>query len=139
MPTSISRWRYVDRLVEDRPQHRGEVDAEVRAAVDRLAAHQTHVVGVLGEELGTRREHQLDLRPAPLGDADGVAEPLEPVRQQPLEDLPVEGVLRVEVVQQARPPDPDASGDVVQRRAVVAVLGEAVERLGEDLLARRSE
>ena len=52
-------------------------------------------------------------------------DPLEPVGERPLEDLPVEGLLRREVVQQARAADADGLGDVVQRRAVVAVLGEA--------------
>ena len=40
------------------------------------------------------------------------------------------------MVQQARPADADACGDVVERRAVVAGLGEAVERFGDDQITR---
>ena len=43
--------------IEHRPQHGGEVDAEVCAAVERLATHEAHVVGVVGEEVEPRVEH----------------------------------------------------------------------------------
>ena len=63
-----------------------------------------------------------------------LVEAIEPVGQQVLEDLLVERFFRREVVQQARPPDADAGGDVVERGAVVAGVGEARHRLVEDLL-----
>ena len=138
MPASISRSKYVTAAVEPGLQHRDQVDAEVRSPVDRLAPHQPDEVVVVGEEPEPGVEHELDLRPPDLRRVDGVGEPGEPVRQRAFEDLSVEGLLRVEVVQQARPPDPDAGGDVVERRAVVAGMREAGQRLVEDLVARRS-
>ena len=41
------------------------------------------------------------------------------------------------MVQQAGPTDPDTCGDVVERRAVVADLGKAVQRLVDDQIAGR--
>jgi len=55
-----------------------------------------------------------------------------PVGQRPLEDLAVEGVLGREVVKKAGPADADSGGDVVERRPLVSVLGEAAQRLGQD-------
>ena len=75
-------------------------------------------------------------QPTPAA-ADARLQPLDPVAEQALEDLAVQRVLGREVVQQARPADADAGGDVVQRGALVAVLAEAVQRLGEDQVARR--
>ena len=56
----------VDGEVEHRPQHGGEVDAEVAAAVDRLAAHEADVGRVVGEELEPGPQDELDLGPADL-------------------------------------------------------------------------
>ena len=61
-------------------------------------------------------------------------ESVDPVAEQLLEDFAVQGFFRREVVQQAGATDAHAGGDVVERRAVVAVLGEAAARLGQDEL-----
>ena len=126
-----------DAAVPHRPHDGGEVDAEVGPGVDRLAAHQAHVFVVVGEEVETGADDQLDLRPAGLRLSMAPAKTLEPVAEQPLEDLVVQRFLGREVVQQAGPADADAGGDVVERGAVVARFGEAVQRLGDDLIAGR--
>ncbi|MFM2077395.1 MAG: hypothetical protein RJA49_1285, partial [Actinomycetota bacterium] len=127
----------LDGAVEHRPQHGSEVDAEVGTAVQRLPAHQAHVVRVVGEEPEAGLDDHLHLLPTDLGCRDHHVEALEPVAQQLLEHLAVQRVLGREVVQQARPADADTCGDVVQRRAVVPGLGKAVERLGKNEVARR--
>lgn len=123
-----------DRSVEHRAQHCRQVDAEVGAAVECLAAHQAHVVGVVGEQVEARFDDQFHLALTGLGRADGRRESVDPVAEQLLEDFAVQGFFRREVVQQAGATDAHAGGDVVERRAVVAVLGEAAARLGQDEL-----
>ena len=106
------------------------------AAVDCLPADQADVGGVVDEVPEAGAQDQLDLGPAALFDRHRCVETAEPVRQQALEHLAVERLLGREVVQQARPPDPDAGGDVVQRRALVPGRGEADDGLVEDQLPR---
>ena len=111
------------------------------ACGQRLVAHQPHEVGVLEEPPHGLGEHAVDVRPPLFGGGrvvDGLVDALPPVGERPLEHGLVDRVLRREVVQQARPPDADAGGDVVQRRALVAVLGEAATGFEQDGLACRS-
>ena len=69
---------------------------------------------------------------AGLGCGDRRLESLEPVAEQHLEHLVVQRFLGGEVVQQARPANADPGGDVVQRGAFVAAVGEATHGLGDD-------
>src|SRR5699024_194198 len=55
------------------------------------------------------------------------------------EHLGVDRFLGREVVQQARPPQADGPGDLVQRGAVVAVIGEAATCLDDDRVPRRED
>ena len=96
------------------PQHCRQVDAQVGAAVDGLTADETDVVGVVGEEVETRRQHVLDLAESALVVVDGVFESDEPVAEHALEHFAVQTVFRTEVVQQALALDADTGSDVVQ-------------------------
>ena len=117
--------------VEHRLQRRAELLDEHRAAVERFAPRQAHEHR-LGLEVAERgAEHVLDLRP-PLLPVDRGAHQRGPLVEALEHHGPVQRVLRREVVQQARPPDPDLVGDLVQARAGVAVLGKAIERDGQD-------
>ena len=118
----------VDGPLEERADRLAEVDAEVAAGGERLVADEAHELGVLEEPPDGLGEDLVDVGP-PLGPGgrivDRLVDALAPVGQRALEHLLVDGLLRGEVVQQAGPADADAGGDVVERRAVVAVLGEA--------------
>ena len=105
------------------------------ASVDGRPADEADVVGVVGEVVEPGLEDQLDLHPPLLGRFDGDDEAAEPVRQEALEHLAVQRLLGGEVVEQAWPTDSHTGGDVVQRRALVAVGPEAGDRLVEDQLA----
>ena len=65
----------------------------------------------------------------------GHLDELDPGRQRDLEDLAVDRLLRREVVEEAGLADAHAGRDVVQRRAVEALLSEATPRLDEDGVA----
>ena len=65
--------------------------------------------------------------PLLLGSGDGLVDQGEPVGEGVEEDGAVQRLLGREVVQEARTPDADLVGDVVQARAAVPVLGEPVE------------
>src|SRR5205085_2423686 len=71
------------------------------------------------------------------GSLAGLFDPPVPVDERALEDLPVKSFLGWEMVQQARPANPDRGGDVVERSAVVAVLREAPRSLSENRLPGR--
>ena len=45
---------------------------------------------VVGEEVETGADDQFDLGPTVFGNIDGLGQPLEPIAQQPLEDLVVQ-------------------------------------------------
>ena len=107
------------------------------AAVDRLAPDETDVARVVGEEREPGPEYQLDLVPPLFGSGDRPGQPVEPVGEEVLEDLLVQRLFRLEVVEQARAADTHPGGDVVQRGALVAGVGEAGEGLVEDELAGR--
>jgi hypothetical protein len=62
----------------------------------------------------------------------GQRQQLEHRAEAPLEDRRVERLLAREVVVEARSADADALGDVPQRRAFVAALGEELGRGVED-------
>jgi N-acetylglucosamine-6-phosphate deacetylase len=124
-------------IVERRPENTGQVDAEVGAVVQCLTAHQADVFGVVAEEPEPGDQHRLHLRPATQVDADRIGEAVEPVREETLENLAVENLLRSEVMQQARPADTHGCCDVVQRGSVVAGFGEAMQRFDHDLIPRR--
>jgi hypothetical protein len=64
----------------------------------------------------------------------GHRQQLEHRAEAPLEDRRVERLLAREVVVEARGADADALGDVPQRRAFVAALGEQLGRGVEDRL-----
>ncbi len=125
------------RIVERGSQDAGQVDAEVGAVVQGLAAHQADVFGIVAEEPEPGDQHGLHLRPATKVDTDCIGESVEPVREQTLEHLAVENLLRREVVQEARPANTDGRRDVVQRGSVVPGFGEAVQRFDHDLVPRR--
>src|SRR6185369_14762777 len=59
------------------------------------------------------------------------------VGQRALEHLAVQRLLGREVVEEAGTPDAHPGGDVVERRPLVPLLGEAVQRFSEDRLTRR--
>ena len=114
-----------DRPLEQRPHRGAEVDAEVAFAVECLPAHDPDELGVLLEEGERHVEHEVDLLPASSIEAHGLLDLQEPVRERPFEHLAVQRFLRGEVVEQARTPDADSRGDVVERRSLVALVGEA--------------
>jgi hypothetical protein len=89
------------------------------------------------EELKTGREDEVDLPPTLPGSFAGLLHPSIPISERSLEDLTVKGLLRREMVQQAGSTNSNRGGDVVERRAVVAVLSEASGRFGENRLSRR--
>ena len=110
------------------------------AAVDRLPAHEADVGRVVGEVTRSRRAARARPCSQPCSsEATAASSAAEPVRQQALEHLAVQRLLRREVVQQAGPADADAGGDVVERRALVAGGREARDGLVEDRLARRAD
>ena len=124
--------------VDERLQARAELLGEQRPDVERLAPGEPHEVGVGLEERERGAQHPLDLGPALDQVADRVVDDREPVRERLLEHRAVERVLGREVVQQARPADPDLVGDLAQARGRQPVLGEAApgdvedQRLGVD-------
>jgi len=77
---------------------------------------------VVGEEVEPGTDDQFDLGPAAFGDIDRLGEPLEPIAEQPLEHLVVQGLFGRKVVEQTRTANSDPCGDVVERGAVVAML-----------------
>jgi hypothetical protein len=83
------------------------------------------------EEVEAGGDDPVDLAPPLPGvvTLGGDLDPTEPLEERGGEDLLVDGLLRREVVQHARTADPDRFGDVVQGRAGVALLGEAMPRL----------
>ena len=103
-----------------------------RPDVERLASAEPHEVGVGLEERERGAQHPLDLGPALDQVADRVVDDREPVRERLLEHRAVERVLRREVVQQARPADPDLVGDLAQARGRQPVVGEAAPGDVED-------
>jgi len=120
-----------------RPLHHGpdgdtELHRHTTAAIERLTAHEAHKLRALGKEMEARRQHAVDLLPAVAGKVGGLVDADEPVRERRFQHLAVEGVLRGEVVQETRAPDADGLGDLVQRSAVVAVLGEALRGGAQD-------
>ena len=91
------------------------------------------------EERERGAQHALDLRPALAGAVDRLLDELGPVGERREQHRAVERFLRGEVVQQARAPDADLVGDVVQARARVAVVAEAPQRdLEDEVLGRRA-
>ena len=82
---------------------------------------------VVGKEVETGPDDELHLGPAALGHVDRFGQTLEPVAQEPLEDLVVEGLFRRKVVKQARTANSDRGGDVVVHlRADAAQIGAEV-------------
>jgi N-acetylglucosamine-6-phosphate deacetylase len=125
------------RALELGAQRSAEVHAQASPTLERLSSDESDEVGVLHEELEARREDVIDERPSVAvrlvhrGDLD----PLVPLGERQFEDLAVDGVLRREVVQEARSANAHPGGDVVERGAVEPVVGEASPPLDEDLLA----
>ena len=87
---------------------------------------------MLHEEVEARGQHAVDHGPAFARPFGGPLDLGVPVAERTLEHLAVERLLRREVVQEAGPADPHGGGDVVERRALVTVLGEATEGLSQD-------
>ena len=127
-----------DGLVEQRPQGHRQVEAlQVGAAVEGLPAHEPHVARVLLEEAEAGGQHDDSTFSHPSWESRAMAptRPAQSVRSCS-KTLAVQGLLRREVVQQARSADADPFGDVVERGAVVALLGEAFDGLAEDRVTR---
>ena len=122
--------------IEQRAQQHRELLAQDRSALERLPAHEAHEVGTLLEEAERGAQHPLDLRPALAGALGRLVDEPDPVGEGVEQHRAVERFLRREVVEQARPPDPDLVGDLGQARAGVAVVGETVARDLEDLFLR---
>ena len=118
---------------EPRAQDHRELVAQDRSALQRLPAHEPHEVRALLEEPERGAHDPLDLGPA-LADALGrlVDEP-EPVGEGLEQHRSVERFLRREVVEQARPSDPDLLGDLRQARAGVPMVGETMTSDIKDL------
>ena len=66
-------------LVDERLEGHSEVGRERAVAVERLAPHEAHEIGVLDEEPEGGGEHVVDLGPAVDGRLDGLGHPPEPV------------------------------------------------------------
>ena len=122
--------------VEQRLEQRRELTLEHRAAFERFAAREANEVGVLLEERERGPQHLLDLTPTLAWPAGRLLDEIGPVGEGVDQHLAVERVLRREVVQQARPADPDLVRDVVQARSREAAFGEAGTGDGEDVLLR---
>ena len=127
-----------DGPVEERLEHGAEVDAEVALAVEGLALHDPHELGVGAEEVERGGDDVVGLAPPlEVGHRDRGLDPADPLGQRRLEHLPVDGLLVGEVVQEAGLADAHAGGDVVERGAGEALLGEAVLRLQQDRVPGR--
>ena len=117
---------------EERLEHRAELDAEPPAPLQGLPPHQPDELRVLHEEVEAGREHAVYHRPAFARTLRGPLDLGVPVDERDFEDLAVQRFLRREVVEEAGSADADRRCDVVERRALVTVLGEATEGLGQD-------
>ena len=80
-------------LVEHRPQHCGQIDAQMDASIESLATHQAHIVRVVGKQVEAGADDQLHLPLTGLRRGHGRGETFEPVAQQVFEDFPVQHIL----------------------------------------------
>ena len=109
-----------------------EVEAEVALLVEGLPSDDADQLGVGPEELEADLEDRVDQLPPARRCLEPLPQPQIPVGQGVLHDLAVDRLLRLEVVEEAGPTDPHPGRDVVERRALVALVGEALLRLLED-------
>ena len=126
-----------DRSLEHGTERRAELASHPPPALEGLATDQAHEFRAFREEAEPRREHTVNLLPAVVRPVGRLGHPGEPVGEGSFEHLAVQSLFGGEVMQQARAPDPDELGDVVERGPLEAVLGETPQGGVQDRLARR--
>ena len=107
------------------------------AAVEGFAPDHPNEIRILLEEPEAGRDDEVNLLPPLHLFGDRTLHPGSPLLEGDPEHLGVDRLLRREMMQETRTTQAHRSGDVVQRRAVVTVVGETPPRLDDDRVPRR--